>query len=323
MDSEELHRHVAGLFSRGAARTTRVGVEQELLVADAATGAPVPLRRIRPVVAAAACAPYVDFEPGGQLELSLPPDPGPAALGRRLEAHVADLRRRLRASGIRLVDGSADPRPESAVPLRRTGPRYRAMQRHFDAIGPAGRRMMRRTAATQVCLDWWPGCAGLEQWRLLNLAAPFLAAAFATSAGPEGRLATWLAVDPARTGFDDRVLRGPDPVAAYAAFATGAARFVGGDAARHLTTLFPPVRPRGHYLEVRFVDAQPVPAVAGLVAALAGLVYDDRRRRRALRLLEPECLRLAAHWRSAAAGEPATAALGRELLDLVGGRVAA
>ena len=56
------------------------------------------------------------------------------------------------------------------------------------------------------------GGAGLEQWRLLNLAGPFLAAVFARSAGPGSRLATWLAVDPARTAFDGRLLRGDDPV---------------------------------------------------------------------------------------------------------------
>ena len=67
---------------------------------------------------------------------------------------------------------------------------------------------MRRTASTQVCLDWWPGRAGIEQWRALNLAAPFLAARFARSSGPRSRLATWLAVEPARTAFDGRLLRG-------------------------------------------------------------------------------------------------------------------
>ena len=111
------------------------------------------------------------------------------------------------------------------MPRQLDSPRYVAMQRHFDSIGPAGRRMMRRTASTQVCLDWWPGTAGLEQWRLLNLAGPFLAAAFARP-GSE-RLATWLAVDPSRTAFDGRLLRGDDPVAAYAGFAAGATAFVG------------------------------------------------------------------------------------------------
>jgi glutamate--cysteine ligase len=166
------------------------------------------------------------------------------------------------------------------------------MQAHFDSIGPAGRRMMRQTAGTQVCLDWWPGRAGLEQWRLLLLAGPFLAAALNRSS----RLATWLAVDPDRTGFDDRLLHGDDPVAAYADSAAGATRFVDD----HLSTLFPPVRPRGRYLEVRFLDALPDDRVAPVALSLAGLLYDDERRRRTLARLEPEAPRLAEHWHTAA-----------------------
>ena len=154
------------------------------------------------------------------------------------------------------------------------------MQRHFDSIGPAGRRMMRRTASTQVCLDWWPGGAGLEQWRLLNLAGPFLAAAFARPGSD--RLATWLAVDPSRTAFDGRLLGGDDPVAAYAEFAAGATAFV-EPGEQHLTTLFPPVRPRGRYLEVRFPDVQEDEDIGTLVAVLAALLYDDTCRAEALR----------------------------------------
>jgi glutamate--cysteine ligase len=174
------------------------------------------------------------------------------------------------------------------------------MQAHFDTIGPAGRRMMRCTASTQVCLDWWPGRAGLEQWRLLNLAGPFLAAAYARSTGPDSRLATWLAVDPDRTAFDDRLLRGADPVAAYADFARGATAFTAPD--EHLSTLFPPVRPRGRYLEVRFLDVQPEEHLPEVVGTLTRLMYDDAVRRRMLAELEPEAASLDELWRAAADG---------------------
>src|SRR5918997_1340377 len=100
-------------------------------------------------------AQYVGFEPGGQLELSLPCFPDVAALARNLRSVSDDLGRRLAAAGIRAYAFPVDSRPE--LPLQLTTPRYVAMQRHFDTIGPAGRRMMRRTASTQVCLDWWPG----------------------------------------------------------------------------------------------------------------------------------------------------------------------
>ena len=127
---------------------------------------------------------------------------------------------------------------------------------------------MRLTASTQVCLDWSPGAAGLEQWRLAQLAGPYLAAAFSTSPESDSRLAIWLEVDPSRTAFDGRLL-GADPVAAYADFAAGAARFT--PEGEHLSTLFPPVRPRGHYLEIRYLDVQPDHLIGRVVSVLANL----------------------------------------------------
>ncbi|MFD3400731.1 glutamate-cysteine ligase family protein [Kribbella sp. NPDC058693] len=290
MDAMELHPVVAGLFARGRRRTVRVAVEQEYVVADA-DGGVVPIERVRRAAAGAMAAPYVTFEPGGQLELSLPPSLDPVG---DLATLTADLRTRLDQVGITLLTIPVDPRTD--VPLQLTSSRYVAMQRHFDSIGPAGRRMMRRTASTQICLDWWPGAAGLEQWRVLNLAGPFIAAAFARDGG---RLGTWLDVDPTRTGFDDRVLRGDDPIGSYTAFAVGATQFLEG-AEAHLTTLFPPVRPRGTYLEVRFLDAQEPAGVERAIAALSQLMYDDAHRRAVIRALEPEQANLAEHWRAAA-----------------------
>jgi glutamate--cysteine ligase len=314
MKSQQIRSQVARLFPGHGPLTTRVAVEHELLTADARSGAAVPVDRIRRATKDAWYAGHLGFEPGGQVELSLPPVAGPAMLAAQLDAAVAALSVDCSLAGVRLAATSVDPRPAEAVPLQLTTPRYLAMQRHFDAIGPAGRRMMRRTASTQVCLDWWPGAAGLEQWRLLNLAGPFLAAAFAQSAGPESRLATWLDVDPGRTAFDDRLLHGDDPVAAYSDFAAGAAVFT-GCLAEHLTTLFPPVRPRGCYLEVRFFDVQPVFAIESVVAVPSALLYDDACRRRALQLVEPAVC-VGELWRRAAAGDDEVSARGGELVEL-------
>ncbi len=302
MQAQELRPIVSRLFAGSPARTTRVGIEQELLVADE-LGRTVPVSRLRAALAGCRLvSPYVGFEPGGQLELSLPPAADPASAEAQLRVKVRDVRDHVEGIGIRLLAEPVDTRAEHDVPLRLRSARYLRMQAHFDTVGPAGRRMMRRTASTQVCLDWWPGRAGAEQWRALNLAAPFLAARYARSSGPTSRLATWLAVDPARTAFDGRLLRGDDPVTAYVDLARGATRFVDG-AADHLTTLFPPVRPRGSYLEVRFLDAQQPADVEGVAATLAGIAYDDERRRRVLRHLEPLAGRLDELWAAAASGE--------------------
>jgi glutamate--cysteine ligase len=318
MDPASLRACVAPLFARGTGRSTRVAVEQELITLDAATGGAVDLDRVRSATAGAAYAPYLGFEPGGQVELSLPCAAGPTSLDRLIRSTVAALRSDCAAAGIRLEASPVDRRPIDALPLQLTSSRYLAMERHLDTIGPAGRLMMRATASTQVCLDWWPGVAGVEQWRLLLLAGPFLAAVFARSAGPCSRLATWLAVDPARTGFDDRLLHGDDAVAAYADLASGAVVFVGGGAEEHLTTLFPPVRPRGRYLEIRFLDVQPEAEVGALATVLATLLYDDTCRARALAMVESERQRLGERWLGAADGDPRVVERGRALAELAG-----
>jgi gamma-glutamylcysteine synthetase len=319
--NQHLHRTVSELFTGPRnTRTLGVGIEHELLTRDATDGAVVAVERVRHAVAGAPYERWVGFEPGGQVELSLPYCVSVAELAPFWHSTIRKLRDDCARAGVLLDADPVDPRSPDVVPLQLTGSRYLGMQRHFDRIGPAGRRMMRQTASTQVCLDWWPGQAGREQWRLLLLAGPFLAAAFARSSGPGSRLATWLAVDPARTAFDDRLLRGVDPVAAYADFAAGACVFglPGTDepttfsawdrvhvadaaaVAHHLSTLFPPVRPRGRYLEVRFLDVQPDECVVPLAALLSRLLYDDEVRRQALRIVQYDDPRFVDLWQQAA-----------------------
>lgn len=312
-----LHRTVSNLFQHGTPRSVRVGIEQELLARDSADGSVVPIDRVRRAIRGASYQSWVGFEPGGQVELSLPCSPSLPELATRWGKAVQQLRADCAAAGIQLDASPVDDRP---VPRQLSSRRYVEMERHFDRIGPAGRRMMRQTASTQVCLDWWSGRAGWEQWRLLLLAGPFLAAGFGRSSGPGSRLATWLAVDPDRTAFDDRLLRGNDPVAAYADFAASAgifglpgsgdpitfaawARARDADAAsvaHHLSTLFPPVRPRGAYLEVRFLDVQPDECAVPLTALLSRLLYDDEVRRQALRIVQYDDPRFVDLWETAA-----------------------
>lgn len=234
-------------------------------------------------------------EPGGQLELSGDPivESGADLTGglRRISADVRALRAALEPAGLDLVGLALDPfRPPTRL---LDMPRYAAMERYFDSGGPAGRSMMCSTAAVQINLDVGRDIAG--RWDLLHALVPVLVAAFANSpvvSGPgggtrSGRAAVWAAIDPART----RAVRpagsaagASDPATAWAEYALSAPvmciRSAGPDwsappgltfrdwlrgrgprpATRadleyHLTTLFPPVRPRGH-LELRVVDAQ-------------------------------------------------------------------
>jgi glutamate--cysteine ligase len=320
-----LERRVQALFlpvsGRRGVGPGRVGVEIELLPVRQQAGGPVPVS-IAEVTAALATEPgltaeaRVSFEPGGQVELSPAPAASAAAALAEATALIARLRRCGERAGIAFVSAAVSPwHDPDTIGLQNGAPRYRAMQAHFDAIGPWGRRMMRQTAAIQVCLD----LDGGESWRLLNRAGPALAAAFAASplldGAPSGlsstRTAIWQGVDPARTGFDGRHL-GDDAVAGYTDLAldagaiplpreetteplprrsmrrwmaTAGSRPDAADLDHHLTTLFPPVRPRG-YLEVRYLDALPTRWLPVPICLLATLTAEPRARARALEALD-------------------------------------
>ena len=87
MDAEDYRHLVAALFpcaSVRGRRTAAVAVEHELLTVDVETGAAVPVDRVRAAVDGARYAPYLGFEPGGQVELSWPCAPDVADPGARL-----------------------------------------------------------------------------------------------------------------------------------------------------------------------------------------------------------------------------------------------
>jgi len=128
MYRNEYRRSVARLFAtsgRGP-RRTRVAVEQELLAADSETGAAVPIERVRAATAGADYASYLGFEPGGQVELSLPHPADAATLLSRLRRDLASVRADCARAGVLLIASPVDPRPESEVPLQLCAPRYLA-----------------------------------------------------------------------------------------------------------------------------------------------------------------------------------------------------
>jgi glutamate--cysteine ligase len=281
--------------------TRRIGAEVELFALG-----PVAVGDIDGLPAGAG----LTREPGGQLEVNLAPRPSSAVLAADVAGAVAAVGRhtRVHLAGTHPTLGLDD------VPLVLGSPRYLAMQRLFDHTGPDGRRMMRLTASLQVCVDRLPGPAGDEQWLVANLAGPALTAAHANSPTLDGvanglpgnRTAIWRAMDPARTGYDGRHLDPADPQGAYRAFARSAPRLRTLDARDddyHLGTLFPPVRPRRGYLELRFLDAQPLGRVAELLSTVSTLMFDARARRAALDLLLPGLGDLGSQWDLAARGQ--------------------
>jgi glutamate--cysteine ligase len=255
------------------------------------------------------------IEPGGQFELSSArfdrlPD-ALAALGAdlfRLDQACAERR-------IGLIALGADPlrEPERVV----DDPRYRAMETFFDADGRAGRTMMCNTASIQLNVGLGPAADTASRWSLANALCPTLIATFANSplanGGPSGwqsvRQRAWWMLDPSRAApigvetapadtwldyaLDARVMfircEGDcHPITARLPFRRWLAEGheLGwptlDDFAYHLTTLFPPVRPRG-WFELRILDALPTPFWQVAVLLVHTLLTDAETAREARR----------------------------------------
>ncbi len=296
---EEVRRRIAAAFVPAGAPSSAVGLELEWIVIDRSDpGRPVPGAE----VLAAAGGPLprrgtVGVEPGGQLELSTRPHREAAAALEAAAEDEAVLEARLAAAGLGLVHTGLDPfrPPVRSVDL----PRYRAMEAAFDSDGPAGRLMMCSTASLQVNLDF--GDDPVDTARRADLVGPVLAAAFANSPRrsatgavlASARSAVWAAIDPTRTrpvpagvdgwvayALDARLLGGgptdtaiPDGCRTLRDWVDGSGGPAAGDVDHHLSTLFPPVRPR-RWLECRFLDALAPADRRVAVHALVALVGD-------------------------------------------------
>lgn len=263
----------------------------------------------------------ISFEPAGQLEYSGPPFD--SALDASLDAleFLDRLERVAISQGILLaVNGYDDALDEPPLVVAKA--RYVAMDKYFRRVGPYGRMMMRRTCALQINLDFGGIAVNQQRWRLANMISPALNALFANSPTTfEGRhyrsfrYEIWKRADPTRTGrlFDRPDL---DPVADYVRFALDArVMFIrmddgsclvpaegltfrqwmsdgwggryprSGDWRRHLTTLFPDIRPRG-WMEVRSIDAQSREMIGVVTSVVASSLYDRSIRSELLRMLE-------------------------------------
>ncbi|EPH46170.1 putative Glutamate--cysteine ligase GshA [Streptomyces aurantiacus JA 4570] len=313
MTEAEIEALVRGIcFKTGPPTTT--GVELEwLLHAPDAPSVPVSSARVEAARAALRTKSLhsaVTVEPGGQLELSSLPAASLMECVSTVSADLAVVRDTLRPLDLTLTGLGADPWRAPARILHE--PRYEAMECWLDRAGDAGRRMMCSTASVQICLDAGyeePGPLGYaRRWRLAHLLGPVLVAAFANSPLQDGRRtgwrstrqAVWAGIDPGRSGapaldeepraawtrhaLDTPVMcvradtapwLVPDGLTLRSWARSGEPRPpTRDDLDYHLTTLFPPVRPRGH-LELRMVDAQPGEDGWIVPLAVTSALFDD------------------------------------------------
>jgi glutamate--cysteine ligase len=258
-------------------------------------------------------------EPGGQIEISSAPAGSPADLYSAVTADLEHLTGLLDEAGLRLGEHGIDPhRPPRRV---LDTPRYTAMEHVFDGHSSHGRTMMCSTAGFQVCLDAGTPAQLPTRWAAVLALGPPLVALFANSARHAGRdtgfasarMSTWWSMDPRLThppggppddpaaGWVDYALSAPlvcvqrpggrwDPppgvtLRDWVAGALPAPPTV-ADVDYHLSTLFPPVRPRG-YLEIRYLDTQPGSDWVVPFAILTALFGDHATTEAALEIAGP------------------------------------
>lgn len=307
----EVEALVRGIcFKTGPPRL--LGVEVEWLVHELrAPRLPVHPERLEAAYAAlrtVSLRSALTVEPGGQLELSSAPAASLMECVRSVSADLDAVRATLREAGLGLSGFGQDPWNAPRRFLHE--PRYDAMERYLDRAGPEGRAMMCTSASVQVCVDAGyeePGPLGHgRRWWLAHQLGAVLVAAFAHSPMARGqrtgwrstRQSLWSSMDPGRT--DAPPLDG-DPRAAWARrvldapvmcvradeapwevpkglsfrdWTRSAAPPDRADLAYHMTTLFPPVRPRGH-LELRMIDAQPGEDGWIVPLAVTAALFDD------------------------------------------------
>ncbi|MFD5967890.1 ergothioneine biosynthesis glutamate--cysteine ligase EgtA [Streptomyces sp. NPDC060311] len=309
----EVEALVRGIcFKTGPPRL--LGVEVEWLVHELrAPRLPVSPERLRALYTALRGVPLrsaLTVEPGGQLELSSLPAASLTECVRSVSADLDAVRAVLREDGLALVGLGHDPWHPPRRYLRQ--PRYDAMESCLDRTGAGGRFMMCASASVQVCVDAGheePGPLGhVRRWWLAHQLGAVLLAAFANSPLSGGRPTGWRSTRQLRwTQIGSGRAGGPaldsDPRGAWTRHVLDApvmcVRRDGGpwdvpegltlrewtrelvprpptreDLDYHLTTLFPPVRPRGH-LELRMIDAQPGDDGWIVPLAVTAALFDD------------------------------------------------
>jgi glutamate--cysteine ligase len=192
-----------------------VGLEIETHLADLNSVAdPVAWSRVEAmtrVIGAVTGRSAVTVEPGGQVELSGPPEPDIAAAVAGMRHEGMGVRLALADHQLGLAYAGADPlRPPRRINPR---PRYQALEQHFAATGraAAGAVMMNSTAALQVNLQAGPVSAWAERVARAYRLGPTMVAMSACSPWLQGRDTGWKSArQRAWRGLDQRAC-GPVP----------------------------------------------------------------------------------------------------------------
>jgi glutamate--cysteine ligase len=259
-------------------------------------------------------------EPGGQLEISSVAVPSLAECVSVTSEDMAALRDATGAAGLELAGYGIDPlRPPRRILNKPRYAAMEKFFDRYGAWGRQMMCCTASVQVCVDAGDESDGPTGFRwRWRLLHAIGPVLVAAFANSPARAGKPAGWQSarqqvwqhLDPGRTQPPPA---NGDPRDAWAAYALDALvmcvpgaessdwlapagltfrqwlaadqkvprKALTSDLTYHLSTLFPPVRPRGHF-ELRMIDAQPGDGWIVPVAVVTALADDPDASRAAM-----------------------------------------
>lgn len=176
----------------------------------------------------------VTFEPGGQIEFSSTAHRSMKGAFLEVKENLDKLYQMISPLSIWFFHGGITPwHSVEEVGLKNTKPRYRAMDKYFESIGPYGQQMMRLSTSIQVNLDFGEPAVARDRWIAANLMAPLLTGIYGNTPyfdnQPTGaksyRSFVWQNLDKSRSGFPFSASTNPldaDPIDQYLKFALNA-----------------------------------------------------------------------------------------------------
>lgn len=247
------------------------------------------------------------LEPAAQFEVSAGPYEYANEVRPELERFERKAAALLNPHGQRLITMGYHPTARvddlELIPKQR----YRYMDKHFQAIGPYGRCMMRGSAATQISIDYYSEEDCLRKMRIASALTPAFSLLCDNSPVFEGKLRThqlvrtkiWRECDPARCGLVPGVMEPDFSFEKYANYVLNTPAIFGldengnsfateqtfgelykdrnmqrADVEHVLSLFFNDVRLKT-YIEIRPADSMPTPFVAAYAALIKGLFYSS------------------------------------------------
>ncbi len=263
----------------------------------------------------------VSLEPGGQVEIATEPVTQLSDIRKSLERFRRELETVASDGCVEWLSMGFQPQSSRDSIEWVPKARYELMRNYLGATGRLAHDMMKRTASTQVSLDYMDEEDAFRKVRLGLWVSPFIALLSANSPLREGtpwdwvvpRVHVWNETDPARSGVPEFLLKPGVTFKEYLdhvldipmIFIVRERKWISvtkafrryledgfekyratlDDFELHLSALFPDVRLR-KYIEMRQADSLPLPKAVALAAFWKGLLYSSPSLDAALQLFD-------------------------------------